>query len=89
MLDLLLAQEDNAHFQAIRAASIAACSPDYHSDSDLAPDMHYPLEEPATDLKKALSRPEIKELVDDALYHFTNSENELYQLAEKALNELE
>jgi len=88
MLDAMDKQKDNAHFQAIRAESIAACSPDYHLPEDLAPDMHYPLAEPATDIKKALARPDIDELIKDALFWFGNAEKELSELAEKTLNEL-
>lgn len=88
MLDAMQKQEDNAHFQAIRAQSIATCSPDYHLPEDVAPDMHYPLAEPATNIKEAVGRPEIDELIKDALFWFGNAEQELFELAENTLNEL-
>jgi len=88
MLDKMAKQQDTAYFRAIRADSITACSPEYHQDSDLAPDMHYPVDEPATDLRKALERPEVKDLIDDALKWFGGAERDLLELAEKSLAEL-
>lgn len=89
MIEKLRAEEDTPYFQAIRADAISMASPNFlGAEDELPPDMHYPLEEPATDLKIALARPEVDELIKDALHRFGNAEKELLQLATDALTAL-
>ncbi|KAG9044984.1 hypothetical protein FS837_007210 [Tulasnella sp. UAMH 9824] len=89
MLDMLSNEKDSERFQKLRERAIQSYSPDFQVASDLPVDAHFPLDEPATALKAALARPEIAHLITDALRHFTNSENGLIALAEKALADVQ
>lgn len=89
MLDMLSNEKDSERFQKLRERAIQSYSPDVQVASDLPVDAHFPLDEPATALKAALARPDIAHLITDALRHFTNSENGLIALAEKALADVQ
>lgn len=89
MLDMLSNEKDSERFQKLRERAIQSYSPDFQVASDLPLDAHFPLDEPATALNAALARPDIAHLITDALRHFTNSENGLIALAEKALADVQ
>ncbi|KAG8920963.1 hypothetical protein FRC01_000513 [Tulasnella sp. 417] len=89
MLEMLQNEKDSERFQKLRERAIQSYSPDFQVASDLPLDAHFPLDEPATALKAALSRPDIEHLITDALAHFTRAEKGLIVLAEKALADVQ
>lgn len=89
MLEMLLNEKDSERFQKLRERAIQSFNPDLQVASDLPLDAHFPLDEPATELKAALARPYIRDLITDALAHFTNAEKGLLAIAEKALADVQ
>ncbi|KIO32257.1 hypothetical protein M407DRAFT_241517 [Tulasnella calospora MUT 4182] len=89
MLELLANEKDSERFQKLRERAIQSYSPELQVASDLPPDAHFPLDEPATALKAALAKPDIEHLITDALAHFTNAENGLIAIADKALADVQ
>ncbi|KAG8936811.1 hypothetical protein FRC02_011390 [Tulasnella sp. 418] len=87
VLDLLanIREPFDPKFIRIHADAIEACSPTYQeADADFS-DVHISLEEPASDLRAALEREYVKQLMDEALFHFKNAEEELLILARKSM----
>lgn len=89
MLEMLANEKDSERYQKLRERAIQSYNPDFQVASDLPLDAHFPLEEPATEIKAALGRPDIAHLITDALAHFTKAEEGLFAIAEKALAEVQ
>ncbi|KAG8902498.1 hypothetical protein FRB99_004399 [Tulasnella sp. 403] len=85
MLEQMLATPDSNTFKDLRQKAIASYNPNPDAPSSIALDAHFPLDEPATELKAALNRPGVRELIEDAVLHFRNAERQLVDIAEAAL----
>ncbi|EJD40539.1 aldolase [Auricularia subglabra TFB-10046 SS5] len=70
---------------AIRKDAIASYDPSFVADDEIPTETRFPLEEPATNLKAALARPDVAEGMKNALKRFTEAEVALVEMAEIAL----
>jgi hypothetical protein len=88
-LQILASNPVDEKFQDIRARAIAAYSPDFDSPDDITLDKHFPIAEPATVLKEVLENPPVKDLMEEALFHFGEAAKKLIELADAAIKQLE
>jgi transaldolase len=79
VLELLASTELTHEWEVVASRAIAAYK--LPAEPNKTETIQYPIEEPATELRKALAEEVIVELMNDALARFQNSETGLLQLA--------
>ena len=87
---MMASTQPNDRLDSLRDRAIASYQPDFEGAStDLPVDAHFSIDEPATELRAALDRPEVAELLSEALSTFEQAEVALRQFASKFIQELE
>lgn len=84
ILETLASTELTPELEALASKAVAAYTydPSTETKTEL---IQYPVEEPATELRKALSEKEIAELMEDALTRFRDAELELLEVAREGI----